>query len=110
MAGGHQTSLLLSKRGTNMEKSYTEEQLDAHILYKLARKRRWGGKPTELIHVRSALPTEHQSQAEEIAKKLADKGLITWLKKTGQIHISLNPHHKKEIIEIVEKYFGKQLW
>lgn len=110
MAGGHQTSLLLSKRGINMEKEYSEEQLEAHILYKLARKHRWGGKHTELIHVRSALPPVHQSQAEEIAKRLVDKGLITWLKKTGQIHVSLNSHYKKEIIEIVEKYFGKQLW
>jgi len=93
-----------------MSKEYAEEQIEAHILYKLARKRRWGGKHTELIHVRSALPAEYQNRAEEIAKRLADKGLITWLKKTSQIHISLNTHHKKEIIEIVEKYFGKQLW
>ncbi len=85
-------------------------QIKAHILYTLSRHQRWGGKHTELINVRSALPREFQSQAETIARELADADLITWLKKTGQIHISLNPHKKKEIFEIIERYLGRQVW
>ncbi|OIO21252.1 hypothetical protein AUJ17_02875 [Candidatus Micrarchaeota archaeon CG1_02_47_40] len=85
-------------------------QIKAHILYKLSRHRRWGGKHTELINVRSALPREFQSQAEAIARELADADLITWLKKTGQIHISLNPHRKKDIFDIIERYLGRQVW
>jgi len=92
------------------DKKYSCEQLEAHILYCLARKRIWGGKHTPLLYVRSGLPLEYRAEAEEIAKNLAKKGFITWLPKTGQIHISLNPHKRKEIIEIIEKYFGKQLW
>ena len=92
------------------ESKFTRDQVKAHILYKLSRHRRWGGKHTELVNVRSALPRDYQSEAEEIAKELADKGLITWLKKTGQIHISLNPQKKKEIMEIVERYYGKVIW
>jgi hypothetical protein len=80
------------------------------VLYKLARHRRWGGKHTELINVRTALPPEYRGQAEEIAKELADEGLLTWLQKTGTIHISLNTNRKKEIVQLVEKYFGKVIW
>ena len=88
----------------------SDEEMKAHVLYKLARHRRWGGKHTELLNVRSALPREYQADAEKIAKELANSGLITWLKKTNQIHISLNPHRKKEILEIIERYLGKQIW
>jgi len=88
------------------KQSFSKEILKSHILYKLARHNRWGGKHTELINVRSALPQKARGQAEQLAKELADEGMLTWLKKTGQIHISLNPHKKKEIVERVQKYLG----
>lgn len=88
----------------------SENELKAHILFKLSRHRRWGGKHTELVNVQSALPKEERGGAERLARKLADAGLITWLKKTGEIHVSLNPHRKKEIAEIVEKYLGRKIW
>ena len=88
----------------------SKDSLKAHMLHKLSRHRRWGAKHTELIHVRSALPPECQHQAEELARELADAGLLTWLKKTGQIHVSLNSHHRAEIIQLVEKHLGKQIW
>lgn len=82
----------------------SREQLKAQILFKLSRHRRWGGKHTELINVRSALPREHRAEAEALAHELADEGFLTWLKKTGEIHVSLNPHRKKEIKEWIENY------
>jgi len=91
-------------------RDYSEEELKAHILYKLSRKRRWGGKHTELIHVRSAMPKGHEHLAEKLARELADEGFLTWLMKTGQIHVSLQPGRKAEILALVEKYFGKQYW
>ncbi|MBI5159351.1 hypothetical protein HY992_04485 [Candidatus Micrarchaeota archaeon] len=60
--------------------------------------------------MRSALPRECQSKAERLAKELANEGLLTWLMKTGQIHVSLNPHRKREINELIETYFEKQSW
>ncbi len=90
--------------------SPSREQLKAHILYKLARHRRWGAKHTELENVRSALPLEFRPEAEGLARELLNEGLITWLKKTGQIHVSLNSHQKMRILELVEKYYGKQMW
>jgi hypothetical protein len=95
--------------GIIAEKQFSDEQIKAHILYKLSRHYRWGGKHTELINVRSALPPECRSQADSLAKELADAGFITWLKKTGQIHISLNTAKKREIVEIVRKYLGEEI-
>ncbi len=89
---------------------FDKDALKAHILFKLARHRRWGGKHTELMHVRSALPKGYESMAESLAKELANEGMLTWLKKTNDVHVSLNPHRKKSIIELVERYFGKQIW
>ncbi|VVC04172.1 Uncharacterised protein [Candidatus Burarchaeum australiense] len=89
---------------------YSDEELKAHMLYKLARKNRWGGKHTELINVRSALPKEQRHHAERLAKELADAGFLTWLKKTGQIHVSLQSGRRQEIVGFVEKYLGKQYW
>lgn len=101
--------LILQKGVTTEKQSFSREILKSHILYKLARHNRWGGKHTELINVRSALPQEARGQSEELAKELADEGLLTWLKKTGQIHVSLNSHKKREIVERVQKYLGTAL-
>jgi len=92
-----------------MERGISRDFLKAHILYKLARHRRWGAKHTELINVRTALPQEYQSEAESLARELADAGFLTWLKKTGQIHVSLNTRRKKEIDAIIDKYSQKEI-
>lgn len=86
------------------------EKLRARILLRLVRNRIWGNKHTALIHARSGLPKGLEKAAEEAAKELRDEGFLTWLPKTGQIHISLNPAKKKEIMGIIEKHHGKQMW
>lgn len=89
---------------------FDKAALKAHILYKLARHRRWGGKHTELVNVRTALPRECRHEAEKLARELANEGFLIWLPKTGQIHVSLNPRMKKEIVEMVEKYLKEKIW
>ncbi|MBM3228872.1 hypothetical protein FJZ26_00415 [Candidatus Parvarchaeota archaeon] len=93
-----------------VEKSFSREQARAHILHKLARHRNWGAKHTPLLYARSGLPKEFLDKSEDLAKELANEGFLTWLKKTNKIHISLNSARKKEIIELIERYFGKQIW
>lgn len=83
------------------------ERLRAHILRKLALHRIWGNKHTPLIYVRNGLPKGSEAASEEVAKQLANENMITWLPKTGEIHISLNPARKKEIVQLIEKYYGK---
>ena len=86
----------------------SDERIKAHILLKLSRKHVWGNRHTELIHARGSLPKGWEKRAEQAAKELRDDGFLTWLPKTGQIHISLNPARRKEILEIIERYYGKQ--
>lgn len=97
--------------GESIEKAnISQEKLKAHILRKLARHRIWGNKHTPLVYARSGLPKETEADAEEAAKSLANEGMITWLPKTGQIHISLNPAKRKEIVQLIEKYYGNEGW
>ncbi|VVC01393.1 Uncharacterised protein [uncultured archaeon] len=88
----------------------SKEEIRARILLKLSRKRIWGNKHTELVHVRSGLPKGFEKKAEEAARELRDEGFLTWLPKTGEIHISLNPARKKEIEQMIEKCRWKQIW
>lgn len=84
---------------------FSPERIKAHILLKLIRKRRWGGRHTELANVRGSLPAHLAGEAEKAARELCNEGLITWLKKTNQVHVSLNSHRRKEITEMVKRYY-----
>jgi len=93
-----------------LHKAYSREELKAHILYKLARRRIWGGKHLPVIYLRSGFPKECLGQVDELTKELINEGFLIQAPKTGQLHVSLNPRMKREIIELIEKYFGKVYW
>ncbi len=95
---------------SEIDRTYSKEELKAHILYKLARRRIWGGKHLPIIYVRSGIPQKYLSQLDEIAKELINEGSLIQAPKTREIHISLNPRMKKEIIKLIEKYIGKVYW
>lgn len=92
------------------DKEYSSEELKAHILYKLARRRIWGGKHIPIIYIRSGLPQKYRGHTDELVKELINDGFLIQAPKTGEIHVSLNPRRRKEILEITEKYFGKIYW
>jgi len=77
----------------NMEKE------KAQFIFKLAySKKNWGAKYDRL---------EHFKRFPNLKKIIKDLENIGWLivkKKTTYTGISLNPKHKKEIIEFIEKY------
>ncbi len=95
---------------SEIDRAYSKEELKAHILYKLARRRMWGGKHLPIMYVRSGIPQKYLSQLDEIAKELINEGLLIQAPKTGQLHVSLNPRMKREIIELIERHFGKVYW
>ena len=94
----------------SVDKEYGDEELQAHMLYTLARRGKWGNSHTQLLYVRSGLPPKYRNKAEKLAKDLADKGFLTWLKKTNEIHVSLNPRARDEIVKLVERYLGTVYW
>ena len=74
------------------------------ILESLITPPRWGGKHTEIRNIKKGFPS-HISNSKE-GQKLIDKAVkelikdcwILCKKSTGQLHVSLNPHMKKEIM------------
>ncbi|MBI3052344.1 hypothetical protein HYY74_07895 [Candidatus Woesearchaeota archaeon] len=70
---------------------------------------RWGGKHTDVRNLKKGFPSNFTSTKE--GQKLIDnaiKELIndSWLlakKSTGELHVSLNPKMKKEIMEFISK-------
>ena len=69
----------------------------AELLFKLARgKGNWGAKGDRLEHFKRFF------NLKEIIKDYSKKGWILIKGKPTFILISLNPHHKREIIEFIE--------
>lgn len=77
------------------------------ILESLITPPRWGGKHTEVRNIKKGFPS-HISNSKE-GQKLIDKAIKelindSWLlckKSTGELHVSLNPRMKREIMEFL---------
>ncbi|NCO97487.1 MAG: hypothetical protein COY38_05570 [Candidatus Aenigmarchaeota archaeon CG_4_10_14_0_8_um_filter_37_24] len=79
------------------------EEERAWILFKLLR--HWGGKHTSLDNLPKGQPKNVAKQIKEACKEMIKDGLILSKPTHYGLEISLNPRRKKEIIEIVSKYY-----
>jgi len=68
----------------------------AQIMFKLARENNWGAKYDRLEHFKRF------ENLDKIIKELLRLRWILFYKKPQYKAISLNPKHKKEIIEFIE--------
>jgi len=70
---------------------------------------RWGGRHTDARNLRKGLPShiastkQGQKLVDDAIKELINDGWLLAKKSTGQVHVSLNPRMKKEIMEYVNK-------
>ncbi len=68
---------------------------------------RWGGRHTEVRNIRKGLPSaiastkEGQRAIDDAVKQLINDGWLLAKKSTGEIHVSLNPRKKAEIMAFV---------
>jgi len=69
---------------------------EAQIMFKLTAKNNWGEKYDRLEHFKRF------PNLKKCIKKLSQTNWITIKHKPDYIGISLNPHHKKVIIEFIE--------
>ncbi|MBS3151273.1 hypothetical protein J4443_02750 [Candidatus Woesearchaeota archaeon] len=82
-----------------------KELIKKEILRDMVKSRRWGGKHTELRNLSKGIPiylinTRQGKKAfDKAVKELINSGWLFAKKSTGEIHISLNPHYSKEILE-----------
>lgn len=80
-----------------MEKKVIQEK----ILRKLMAMKppKWGNSHTEEINLVKGLPSHLKGEkiVEKAIKELYQREFLIKSKKTGEWHVSLNPHKKKEI-------------
>ena len=85
-----------------------KELIKKEILRGLIRARRWGGKHTELRNIAKLVPVYlmNSKQGKKIfdkaVKELSNSGWLLGKKSTGEVHVSLNPRFRKEILEFVK--------
>jgi hypothetical protein len=64
----------------------------------------WGGRHTELKHLSQALPSHLRGSKESknALKELTNREFIFVKMSTGEKHVSLNSHKRREIYEFME--------
>ncbi len=86
-----------------------KEEIKKRILRDMLTPPRWGGRHTEARNLRKSLPShisstkQGQKLIDDAIKELSNAGWLLAKKSTGEIHVSLNPRMKKEIMEFVNK-------
>lgn len=79
------------------------------ILESLITPPRWGGRHTEIRNIKKRFPShisnskEGQKLTDKAIKELINDGWLLCKKSTGELHVSLNPYMKKEIMEFLNK-------
>lgn len=84
-----------------------KEEVKKRILRDMLTPPRWGGRHTEARNLRKSLPShisstkQGQKLIDDAIKELSNNGWLLAKKSTGEVHVSLNPRMKKEIMEFV---------
>ena len=69
---------------------------------------RWGGKHTEIRNIKKGFPSHIPSSnkgrklIDRAIKELINNGFLLCKKSTHELHVSLNPRMKKEIMELIK--------
>jgi len=74
------------------------------FLRKLINLNIWGGRHTELINLKKAIPKHLRGEkvTEEAIEELVRLGFLTTKQSTGEIHVSLNSSKQQEIYDFVK--------
>ena len=85
----------------------SKEEIKKRIIIKLVRWKKWGGAHTE--NILKGLPAHLRGSkiTKKTLKELEKDEWILPVKKTGEIHYSLNPQKANEILQFYEKHFKK---
>ena len=86
-------------------KEITNEQIEADILHKLHRKRKWGAAHTAFEHLYKWCEQKYTKRYKSAAKKLIKENLVISKPTSYGLQVSLNPERRDEIIKIIRKSF-----
>ena len=82
---------------------YMKNVIKRAILEKLIHMGKWGGAHTDIRNI-SRLPISiKKKDYDKAVKELINDRWLLAKKSTGSIHVSLNSHYKKEILEFINK-------
>ncbi len=83
-----------------------KEMIMVRFLRKLLNLHMWGGKHTESKNLLKALPKHLRGEkvTTEAVKELHQLQFLLSKPSTGEMHISLNPQKKQEILAFLEKH------
>lgn len=82
-----------------------ETKMEARLLYKLARQRKWGASHTSFDNLKKGFPSHLGKEVSGVAEELIRKNLILQKPTFYGLEVSLNPQRKDEIIRKIEVYF-----
>ena len=82
------------------------ELVKAKVLFKLARRRNWGGSHTAFDNLKRGFKPKDHERVKQAAEELIKEGLI-WKKVTGYgLHVSLNHEKAGEIKAKIKTLLG----
>jgi hypothetical protein len=81
------------------------EEIEARILNKLARHRKWGDSHTSFENLKKGFPSHVGKEVNKTADELIREGLLLQKPTSYELEISLNPDKKEEILRRIEKFF-----
>ena len=85
------------------------ELIMKHFLIRLVNMGKWGGAHSELKKVIKSLPTflreskKGRKQINKAIKLMVNQSFLLIKPSTGELHVSLNSHKSKEILNILKK-------
>ena len=85
------------------------ELIMKHFLIRLVNMGKWGGAHSELKKVIKSLPTflreskKGRKQINQAIKLMVNQSFLLIKPSTGELHVSLNSHKSKEILNILKK-------
>jgi hypothetical protein len=82
----------------------SDEEIKAHVLFKLHWKKYWGGRHTALESVKKGIPKHLGGKYINAAKELIKEGLLLGKPTAYGLQISLNPKQRDKIIGIAKKF------
>ncbi|MBU2100190.1 hypothetical protein KKG83_06880 [Candidatus Micrarchaeota archaeon] len=83
----------------------SEIPLKAQLIFKLVRRRQWGGKHSAIEDLKKGFPPNAHNEIQSIAEELIRENFFLVKKAFYGTHISLNPKKSKEIKELLIKHY-----
>lgn len=87
----------------------TDEDIEAEILHKLAKRRLWGPKHTDFEHLKNGFKTHLHGRVEKLATKLIKQNLIIRKPASYGLQVSLNFNERETIYNKIDVYLKKKM-